>query len=73
MLGTAVEPAARSPGLLWGLLIHSRVLFASDDESNEIKLRILQPLLNVPLPSRSGTSASLDLYQQQVGASLRLP
>lgn len=56
--GPALGFAARQPGLLWGLFNQNLFSFAGNDDRDEVKLSILQPIFNYSLPHKWSVGAS---------------
>jgi hypothetical protein len=56
--GPALGFVARRPSLMWGLFSQNLISFAGDEDRDEVKLSILQPILNVSLPNQWSVGAS---------------
>ena len=73
--GPALGFVARQPGLMWGLFNQNLISFAGDAGRDEVKLSILQPILNISLPHKwsLGTSEMNATYDWDKGLWANLP
>ncbi len=73
--GPALGFIARQPGLMWGLFNQNLVSFAGKQDRDEVKLSIIQPIVNYSLPNKwsIGTSEMNATYDWDKGAWSNLP
>jgi hypothetical protein len=73
--GPALGFVAQNPGSIWGLFNQNLFSFAGNDDRDEVKLSILQPIFNVSLPRKwsVGVSEMNATYDWDKGAWVNLP
>lgn len=73
--GPALGFVARRPSLMWGLFNQNLFSFAGNGRRDEVKLSILQPILNYSLPHKwsIGASEMNITYDWNKGAWVNLP
>ena len=73
--GPALGFVARQPSLMWGLFNQNLFSFAGNDQRDEVKLSILQPIVNYSLPHKwsIGASEMNITYDWNKGAWVNLP
>lgn len=73
--GPALGFVAANPAFIWGLFNQNLFSFAGNEDRDEVKLSILQPIFNYSLPNKwsIGTSEMNATYDWEKGAWTNLP